>query len=301
MTLSRPITLGVAVALLSAPVLLARQDARERQVLVSITGRNDVPTTGLTAADFDVREDGKSVEVVRVAPAPPPSHLALVIDDSAALSSLGVVTSLRDALKAVIATVATSMKGTQVALVGTADPPLMRMAFTGDLSKADSVIEQFSPRSGAGGALLEALSLTLNDLQQRKATRPVVLVFLAEDSSENARVKPNVIEAALKAGGASLWTLAYESRKTGDDMEITQGMGDRSAVVSDINRRSGGVERRMNSPQSLAQAFSRMIAMIGSRYEVAYLRPAGATAAPRNFEVRSRKGGTVAAPRWAGQ
>jgi len=298
---SRFVASAVAIALLSAPALLARQDARERQVLVSITGRNDVPTTGLTAADFDVREDGKSVEVVRVAPAPPPSHLALVIDDSGTLNSLGVVTSLREALKAVIATASTSMKGTQVALIGAADPPLMRMPFTADLSKAEAAIEQIGPRSGADGALLETLSMTLNDLQQRKAVHPVVVVFLAEDSSENGRVKPNAIEAALKASGASLWTLAYESRKTGDDMEITQSVGDRSAVVSDINRRSGGVERRMNSPQSLAQAFNRMITMIGSRYEVTYLRPAGATAAPRNFEVRSRKGGTVAAPRWAGQ
>ena len=298
---SRFVASAVAIALLSAPTLLARQDARERQVLVSITGRNDVPTAGLTAADFDVREDGKSVEVARVAPAPPPSHLALVIDDSGALNSLGVVTSLREALKAVIATASTSMKGTEVALIGAADPPLMRMPFTADLSKASAMIEQLSPRSGGGGALLETLSMTLNDLQQRKAPRPVVLVFLAEDTTESARVKPNAIEAALRASGASLWTLSFESRTTGGDMEITQSMADRSAVVSDINRRSGGVERRMNSPQSLAQAFSRMITMIGSRYEVTYLRPAGATAAPKNFEVRSRKGGTVSAPRWAGQ
>jgi len=41
--------------------------------------------------------------------------------------------------------------------------------------------------------------------------------------------------------------------------------------------------------------------MIGSRYEVTYLRPEGSTSAPKTFEVRSRKGGTVAAPRWAGQ
>ena len=52
-----------------------------------------------------------------------------------------------------------------------------------------------------------------------------------------------------------------------------------AAVVSDVSRRSGGAERRMNSPQSLAQAVSRMVTMIGARYEVTYLRPAGATAA----------------------
>ncbi len=293
---------AVALALLSGPPLLAaRQDARERQVLVSITGRNDVPTAGLTAADFDVREDGKSVEVVKVAPAPPPSHLALVIDDSPTLGSQGLVQFVREALKGVVATAGTSMKGTQVALIGSADPPMMRMPFMADLSKAAAAIDQLSPRAGAGGALLETLSVTLGDLQQRKAARPVILVVLAEDSSENGRVKPNAIEASLKASGASLWTLSFESRQTGGDMEISQSMADRSAVASDISRRSGGAERRFNSPQSLAQAVSRMITMIGSRYEVTYLRPAGATAAPRNFEVRSRKGGTVAAPRWAGQ
>jgi hypothetical protein len=193
------------------------------------------------------------------------------------------------------------MPGTQVALVGAADPPMMRMPFTADMAKLGVIVEQFSPRAQAGGTLLEAIHMTLGDLQQRKAARSVVVVFAAEDTSESARVKPNAIEAALRASGASLWALVYESRKTGDDMEVTQSMGDRSAVLSDIGKRSGGVERRLNSPQSLAPAFERVLTMIASRYEVTYLRPAGSTSAPKNFEVRSRKGGTVAAPRWAGQ
>jgi hypothetical protein len=300
MRLCRLLALVVVVAL-AVPPLGAQEDPRARQVLVSITGRNDLPTAGLTADAFDVREDGKTVQVTAVAAAPPPTHLALVFDDSGSLGSLGVIQSLREVLKNVAATVGKSMPGTQVALIGAADPPLMRMPFTPDLTKFGPIVDQFSPRAQAGGALLETINMTLGDLQQRKAARPVLIVFAAEDTTEGARVKPNVIEASLKASGASLWSLIYESRKTGDDMEVTQAMGDRSAVLSDIGKRSGGVERRLNSPQSLPQAFDRVLTMIASRYQVTYQRPAGATAAPKNFEVRSRKGGTVAAPRWAGQ
>ncbi len=291
----------IAVALLGSTGLIARQDARERQVLVSVSGRNDAPTAGLPAEAFDVREDGKSMEVARVALAAPPSHLALVFDDSGALGSLSVIQPLRESLKQIVAAVSKAMPQTQVALIGGGDPPMMRTPFTADLAKFGPSIDQFSPRAQAGGGLLEAISMTLADLQQRKAERPVVIAFAAEDTTESARVKPNAIEAALKASGASLWALVYETQKRGDDLEITQAMGDRSAVLSDISRRSGGLERRMNSPQTVPQAFDRVMTLIASRYQVTYLRPAGATAPPRNFEVRSRKGGTVAAPRWAGQ
>jgi hypothetical protein len=297
----RLLTPVVAAGLLCTSAVLWGQDARERHVLVSISGRNDAPTTGLTADAFDVREDGKTVEVARVAAAPPPTHLALVFDDSGALGSLSVIQPLRESLKNIVTTVSKTMPQTQIALVGAGDPPIMRTPFTGDLAKFGPTIDQFSPRAQAGGSLMEAINMTLSDLQQRKAVRPVVLVFVAEDSAETARVKPNVIEAALKSSGASLWTLVYESQKRGDDMEVTQAMGDRSAVVSDIAKRSGGVERRMNSTQMIPTTFDRVMTLITSRYQVTYLRPAGATAAPRNFEVRSRKGGTVAAPRWAPQ
>jgi hypothetical protein len=297
---SRLIAPVVALALVSAPALLARQDARERQVLVSITGRNDVPTTGLTAADFDVREDGKSVEVARVAPAPPPSHLALGLDDSGAVAGLGVVPALRESLKIVINAVANTMKGTEVAVIGGADPSMMRLAFTADLMQAVPVVNQFGPRPQAGGTLLEALGMTVADLQQRKAARPVVVMFSAEDSSEAARVRGNTLESAVRASGASLWAVVLQARTTGDALGLSN-TGDRAMVLADVTKRSGGGERRVTSPQGVTQAFERVMTMIGARYEVTYLRPAGAKEAPRNFEVRSRKGGTVAAPRWAGQ
>jgi hypothetical protein len=290
----------MAVGVLASVGLIASQDARERQVLVSISGRDDAPTEGLTADAFDVRYDGKTVDVVRVAPAPPPSHLALVLDDSGAIGGLGVVPALRESMKIAINMVANRMKGTEVAVIGSADPPMMRLPFTAELMKAVPVVNEFGPRPQAGGTLLESLSLTIADLQQRKAARPVIVVFSAENSSEAARVRGNTLENALRESGASLWAVVFQARATGDELELSDS-GDRAMVLGEVTRRSGGLERRINSPQGLTQAFERVLTMIASRYDVTDLRPAGATGAPRNFEVRSRKGGTVAAPRWAGE
>ena len=63
------------------------------------------------------------------------------------------------------------------------------------------------------------------------------------------------------------------------------------------------LERVIKPSQTRVLSFINIVGhgMIGSRYEVTYRRPEGATGAPRNFEVRSRKGGTVAAPRWAAE
>ena len=70
------------VVLTVAAVSAGQRNPRERSVLVSASGSGDTPVTDMTAADFTVREDGVTREIVRVSPAPPPSHVLLLVDDS---------------------------------------------------------------------------------------------------------------------------------------------------------------------------------------------------------------------------
>ena len=56
--------------------------ARSREIYVSVQSRDDTPITGLTAADFTVREDGTAREVLEAEPATEPMQIMLLVDDS---------------------------------------------------------------------------------------------------------------------------------------------------------------------------------------------------------------------------
>src|SRR5262245_11887103 len=79
------VVIAVAAAALSVPVWTeqgAQREVRGRSVTVAVTDADDAPIKGLTPADFTVREDTIAREVTGVSPAPLPTHLVLLIDDT---------------------------------------------------------------------------------------------------------------------------------------------------------------------------------------------------------------------------
>src|ERR1044072_1110290 len=66
----------------------AQRERRERRILVSVATNSDAPVTDMQATDFVVRENDVAREVLRVSPAPPPSHVYLLVDDSQATQAL---------------------------------------------------------------------------------------------------------------------------------------------------------------------------------------------------------------------
>src|SRR5580765_6051361 len=86
--MSPRMAISALAAVLSAAALTAAAPSAEqrvthqRDILVGATQGNGSPVTDLTVTDFVVREDRLSREVVRVSPAPPPSHVMLLVDDS---------------------------------------------------------------------------------------------------------------------------------------------------------------------------------------------------------------------------
>src|SRR6187200_775183 len=65
-----------------------QRETRERGITVGVATSSDAPVTDMKAPDFTVRENDIAREVIRVAPAPPPSHVYLLMDDSQATQGL---------------------------------------------------------------------------------------------------------------------------------------------------------------------------------------------------------------------
>src|SRR5436309_2808015 len=78
---------GVVPSQRSIPSPIAARPAsesRSQTVYVSVLGPKNAPVTGLSAADFTVREDATAREVLRAEPATDPMQVVLLVDDSQA-------------------------------------------------------------------------------------------------------------------------------------------------------------------------------------------------------------------------
>src|SRR5690606_17898622 len=86
-----------AAAATTAPLTAGAQQARQRSITVTVLDEDGRAVAELQPDDIIGREDGLAREIVRVEPAPPPTELVLLIDDSQAVGS--ALRDVRDALQ----------------------------------------------------------------------------------------------------------------------------------------------------------------------------------------------------------
>lgn len=284
---------GTVVLAATAPSL-AQRGAREQRVYASVVGRNDAPVTDLRAADIVVREDGVAREVVRLAPAPPPTHVGLVIDDSQVTQS--VVAELRRSLWTLVAAAQNADPRPLVGLRTFGDRSTRLAAYSLSPETLQPSINRLFARPGSGAYLLDAIVDECADLVQLKAERPVIIVFVAEEGQEFSHAVHQRVEAALKDAGASLWTLTLQGRPV--DLLGAPEARERAMVLTDVARASGGTARTVLTAQGLEQAMTRIINQIGARYEITYSRP-DALIPPEQLAVTvTRPDVQVSAPSW---
>ena len=145
---------AIASLALTLATLLPAQpvwaQATERTVYASVVDKNDAPVTGLSAADFIVREDDAAREVLRVSAATEPMQIAVLVDTSEAIEEhlLDVRNALRGFFK--------QMAGKhEIALIGTGERPTVLCDYTRDFARLDKAIGSVFARSGSGTYILE--------------------------------------------------------------------------------------------------------------------------------------------------
>ena len=278
----------------SAAALAADQrPGRERQVLVSAALSSGAPATGLSVADFVVREDGLSREITKVSPAPPPSHVLLLVDDSQAAEPS--IPFLRAGLAAFIKKVAASEPAPQIGLMTFGDRPTKRADFSPTAAAVEQAAGKIFATPGSGAYFLQAVMDGCADLRKKSAASPVIVAFVAEAGPEFSSVTHNQVADSLKSCGASLWVIALQSA---GQVDQTREAYERASVTGDVTRDSGGLTRALLSNQALQSAYDAVATLIMTRYQVTYAHP-DQTIPPTALEVTSKRADVkLASTRW---
>jgi Ca-activated chloride channel homolog len=279
-----------AGALVAACALLpstVSTQAKSVEVYVSVVDGRGQVAPGLTAADFQVREDGVAREVLKVATATEPLTVALVVDDSQAATP--AVQMIREAMEVFLK----ALDGkAEVALVTFGDRPTIVVDYTSDQKKLQAGAKRIFPRSGAGGNLLDTLVEVSKGLQKRKPKRPVIAVLMMDNSVEFSDQYYQTVLDQIDKSGAALHVAALGQPNEG----MSDGLRNRNQVVATGTERTGGRREQVLALTGAAPEMTKLAQELLGQYVVTYGRP-DTLIPPQKIEVTVTKPGLTARAR----
>jgi VWFA-related protein len=267
---------------------------------VTVTDQAGAPVTGLTAADFVVREDGVQREVLRVEPATEPIEITLLVDTSAATSPY--VADIRRALKEFVKQTA---KGNDVAVTAFGARPQVMQSYTRSPELLNRAIDRLFPEQGTGAYLLDALKSVASGIAKRAPERAAIVAVAVQAAPEFSDIpKENVVTALRECGAVFDVVLLTTGAGTPEPTigERAIAMHDRDMVLDQGTRATGGVNEQALSGMALTPELERISAQLRNQYRLVYSRPESLIP-PERIEVTVKKpaltarGTPVKAPR----
>jgi VWFA-related protein len=263
----------------------AASDARTRDVYVSVLDAKDAPVTGLTAADFTVKEDGVAREVLRAGPATAPLQVILLVDDSEAMTP--ALQPMREGLTKFVE----KMQGHgEIGIVTVAERATSLVPSTTDVNALKRGITRIFARSGAGAYMLDGIDEVSKGFQKRNAERPVIVALWME-GVEFSNLHYDTVLKSLAAGGAALHVLSIGS----PNRSMSDELRNLNMVIAEGTKDSGGRRDQVLAVSGIPEALLRVANELNNQYVVTYGRPERLVP-PEKIQVTvSRPGVTVRA------
>jgi VWFA-related protein len=275
--------LAAAALLLAGPPsdwLAAQNQSRERTMFVSAVDDQGEPVEGLGPDAFVITEDGRRREVLRVSKATEPLDIALLVDNSQAAAD--DITFLRESLSAFVARMA---PGNQIAVITLADRPTIVTDYTSDPKRLSDAVGRLFSMTQSGMTLLDGIFETAQGLRKRETPRAVIVPVVTDGVEFTNRYFRDIVRALVEARvGLHAVTIGqfYHSEE--------HSIRERSFLLDEGPRASGGQRITLLSPHGLDQALQRLGRELSSQYKVVYGRPESLIP-PEKIEVSSGKTG----------
>jgi len=264
-----------AVALLALP--LARTYAAPaiqpgtRTIFVTAFGDKGVPEKDMTAAEFLIKEDGKTREVVSAAISRTPMQILLMLDDSGL--ALGAIRQgagqFVEALQGQAEFAITTIGANNVPLIDyTREPPALFDALRSMLA-----------RNSAPTYVLDALLDGTRALIKRNAVRPVI-VLVATEGDELSNTSSDDVLDSLQKSGARFYYIGLGAPVTKgynpavgvarpDDATVYES-SKRNAVLGAAPKNSAGRAEQVLQPSGVPVMMKQFATELANVYEVAY-------------------------------
>lgn len=277
-----PRALVLLFALAALATVSAAQNARERTLFVSAVDDKGEPVEGLGPDAFVIRENNQRREVLRVSRATEPIDIALLVDNSAAAED--EIMFYRDAVPKFIAAMAANNR---IALIALADRPTVLVEYTNDLERLNAGVGRIFSMSTAGATLLDGIAESAQGLRRRDTPRAVIVPIVTDGVEFTNRYAKDVV-SALKTAGAALHLVTIGQFLHSEEHAVRE----RSFLLDDGPRRSGGQRISLLAPHGLAPALARLARELSAQYKVVYGRP-DSLFTPDEFEIASARAGVT--------
>lgn len=278
-----PLPFLAALALAPSPAL----QSKPTDIYVSVVDDKGDPATGLTAADFHVKEDGVDREVLKAGPATEPLTVAFLVDDSQVASPQ--IQMIREGAENFV----TALAGkAEISLQTFGERPAISVEYTTDQKKLLDGVHHLFARPGSGAYLMEAIVDASKGLEKRKAARPVIAVLMVDRDVEFSNdYYQNVVDQIQKAGAAlHVVSLGPVHQTMGDETR------NRDQVVAIGTERTGGRRDNVLAFTAAGQKMKQLAAELLDQYLVTYARPERLIP-PEKIDVTISKPGLTARAR----
>ena len=267
------------IVLAAAPAAeQVRFSTRVESVRVDVLATaGSVPVTDLSAADFEVRDNGVVQTVALVGNEKAPVNLMLALDTSASLSDERLQ-RLRTACEVLIGKL---LPGESAGLITFSHVVTQRQVLTTELKRVSDALALVEPEGST--SLSDAVSLGLS-LGEQSTGRALLVVFSDGVDTTSWQSEDIVVASARRAE-----TVLYGVAVTPE--------GGSPRFLRDVADVSGGKVMEVQSNDRLEEAFVRILEEFRQRYLLSYTPTGVAKPGWHKIEVRVKRRGVTAKAR----
>jgi VWFA-related protein len=286
---------GVAAAIAAGSASSHAQavEPQTRRVYVTAIDDKGAPVTDLTAADFAVKEGGKAREIVRAVPATTPMQIAILVDDNGTGIFRYAVGRFIEALLGRAEFAISTVTGQTLKLVD----------YTTNAQSLSQAIGKLTarPATNDGGQLLDGISETAQDLEKRKALRPVI-VALTVGGEEHSTLPAHHVLDKLRQSGAALHVMLVVNntlRSQANPSTPSALLGENlnlGEVLGDGPKQSGGHRDEVIAVAGVASGLQQLADSLKQQYLIEYTLPDGVKPSDKLTVSVKRRGVSVRAP-----
>jgi Ca-activated chloride channel family protein len=267
---------------------------------VSVTDANGRAVMGLKLSDFELKIDGKTVEIGELTRSDTPIRMAMLFDNS---SSVTIAREFEK--KAAIRFFRRVIRPDRdkAALFSVADFTRLEQSLTSDISMLTLSIEMFPEPKGAT-ALLDGIVDVAEYLKSANGRRVVVIVSDGEDTYSDLKTTLEGVVKALQLNDCQVYVVKTKEFENFKRTGVRGGNANIRALTAErrmieLAQQTGGAVHSPIDDNELTQAFDRIAAELSQQYVLSYYPDSEAETTTEfrtiTVSIKNRNGMTVRA------